>query len=83
MGFRATGVGPGMTHSLCLNWGIPSSDPVKTTLLSHCEKEFQVFLSSGVSGSTLTSLLVRILRVMPNKYYYSSSGSLLIKLISL
>ena len=41
LGSGATGVGPGITHSLGLHSAIPSGDPVKMTLLSHCENEFQ------------------------------------------
>lgn len=44
--------GPGMAHRSVLHSGIPSGDPVKMTLLSHLENEFQISLSLDVSGST-------------------------------
>lgn len=45
MAFGAGVDGPGMTQWLVLHSGIPCGDPVKMTLLSDCEKEFQISLS--------------------------------------
>ena len=45
-------VGPGILHRLDLHSGIPIGSLVSSMLLSHCEKEFQKLLSSGVSGSS-------------------------------
>ena len=45
------GVGPGMPQSCVFHSGIPMELPVSSMLLTHCEKEFQNFLSSDVNGS--------------------------------
>ena len=37
--------GPGMAHNLGLHSGTPAGDPVRMTLLSHCENSFRIFLS--------------------------------------
>ena len=50
-GAGAAGVRPGMLQSFVLHSGILMGLPVSSMLLSHCEKEFQNFLSSDVSGS--------------------------------
>ena len=50
-GAGAAGSCPGIATSCVLHSGMPVGSPVSNTLLSHCEKEFQNFLSSDVSGS--------------------------------
>ena len=50
-GASAAGIGPGILQSGVLHSGIPMGLLVSSMLLSHCEKEFQNFLSSDVSGS--------------------------------
>ena len=50
-GAGAAGVQPGMLQSFVLHSGILMGLPVSSMLLSHCEKEFQNFLSSDVSES--------------------------------